>query len=616
MAKRLVACLITIFMLLTFSAVSFAQVDTPPLAGDNLELPPPPPDFDEGDEVEEDVAPVVESPVIDIKPNADEPVLLITEETEKPDMEIIDSEAVDPIYNWTMFRKDPFHSGISSEQVEFPLKLMWRQVAKLTYNDLQKNNGNPSSPSVADGVIYFCAAQKIHAVNADTGSLRWVYPEEGSLNVVIKSTPLIGEDLIYVGAGDGRLYAITKQDGRLAWSFTTKGIMNSSPIIVEDTLFVGSSDNNLYALDPQTGQQKWTSGFKTHDDISGSPAAANGLVYFISNDMSLYCAHISTGRLKWAIKVGSASKPTTPVIAGNNLYVAVGSSLQCLQVQSGRLVWSAKLPEEISALPAVSEDAIYVVSRKKLYALTLAGRYKWKQPVDLGAISYAPPTLAGNYVITGNSKGVITIVNKETGVVVWKYMLTPATIEGGRLPYTGISSTPVVSNGTLYVMSDDGVLSAFNNRIPDTSPPYVTAVQPSRDYLMPGTPPLQIAAIMKDPGSGINEDSIEMMLDGVPVQHTYVPETGVVWYRTLKTQPVRPLSDGRHTVTLIATDWAGNKMLTEWSFRVDNALKIAPDTKPKTDQQTPGGMMPGMMPGMGGGMLTPPIGGMPMPPMR
>lgn len=608
MAKRLVACLITIFMLFMLSAATFAQFDGPPPPGGpggDADFPPPPPNFNDGDEPAPGPGPVPAPPPPQVQPSAPaeqqvQPIIIIEEEGEEvqPTMEVVGTAAVSTEKNWMMFRGNAQHSGFWPEQIELPLSLMWRQIVKLNLQDLQRNSGNPSSPSVADGVIYFCSGEKIHAINADTGSLRWVYPAEGKLGALIKTTPLIGKDLLYVGAGNGRLYAITKDDGKLAWSFSTKGIMNSSPVLADDTIFVGSSDDCLYALDPDTGQQKWKSGFKTHDDISGSPAVANGMVYFMSDDMMLYCAYTSTGRLKWSARVGTASRVTTPVISGNNVYAVAGNSLQCLLAQSGRLMWSAKMPEEITSMPAVSDRGIYVVCKKKLYCLTLAGAYKWKQPVDLGSASTSAPTIVGDYVIVGNNKGAITVVNKDTGTVAWKYVITPAYISGAKLPYTGINGSPVVSNGTLYVASDDGSLSAFNTRIPDKSVPYVTAVQPIRDYLMPGTPPVEIAAVIKEPGSGINEQSLQMLLDGEPVKHKFIPERGIIWYKTVKTQPIVPLADGRHTVTVMATDWAGNQMKTEWSFRVDNSLRVAPDaSKTGTQQQTPGMMMPGM-PGM------------------
>ncbi|MHB1000288.1 MAG: outer membrane protein assembly factor BamB family protein [Armatimonadota bacterium] len=675
MAKRLVACLISILTLLfIFSAVTLAQDDGPPpppppgTEGD-VDFPPAPPDFDDSNAPpappaptthDQDLSPAPDgnsansvggtdtgsatgnaagnngfspadsssgegtgqssassaqaaSPQSASKPKPASPAGAA--DGPLPDMEATVIQAVDSSMNWPMFRNNPRHAGLVNEKLEFPLKHVWKQVAKLSLDEARSNIDNPSSPAVVDGVIYFCSARRLYAVNADTGSLRWVYPAEGSLNAMVKSSPLVYNDLVYFGGGDGRLYAITKESGKLAWSFTTKGIMNSSPVLADDTLFVGSSDDNLYALDPVTGQQKWRSGFRTHDDIAGSPAVSNGLVYFLSNDMVLYAAYTTTGRLKWVVRVGASSKSTTPVVSGNNIYVGIGNVLQCIQSQSGRLVWGAPMPGEITTIPAISDKAIYFACRNKFYALTLSGKSKWKTPVDLGSIAIGSPTIAGDTIILGTSKGIVWAIDSETGSVKWKYMVSPATLEGGKLKYAGLSASPVVSNGTLYLLSDDGTLSAFRSDMPDNTPPYVSSVSPSRDYLMPGTPPVEIAAIVSDSGSGLNSESIELLLDGVSVKHNFIPESGTVWYRTVKTQPIRPLPDGRHIMTLLVSDWAGNKTKTMWSFNVDNSIRVAPDAK-KKDQQTPGmpgmGGMPGMpgMPGMGGGM-----GGMMMPGM-
>ena len=37
-------------------------------------------------------------------------------------------------------------------------------------------------------------------------------------------------------------------------------------------------------------------------------------------------------------------------------------------------------------------------------------------------------------------------------------------------------------------------------------------------------------------------------------------------------EPMKPLADGRHTVTLQVADWKGNKVEWTWTFVVDNSL--------------------------------------------
>lgn len=473
--------------------------------------------------------------------------------------------------NWPTFRGDVSHTGATEEQLGFPLRLAWKFITDVTPN-------NPSSPAVVDGVIYFCSGSRLYAVNAETGSLKWRYPAEEYLTSMVKSSPAVGDDLVYFGAGDGKLYAITKDTGTQAWSFSTKGIMNSSPTLVDGVIYVGSSDDHLYALDAMTGQEKWVGGFRTHDDVACSPAYLDGLIYFLSNDMVLYAAHTSSGRVKWQVRVGSWSPASTPVLSDNIVYLAFGNTLQTFQAKSGRLKWGLKFLNDITTIPAVSNGVAYLADRSgKVSAVSSAGKLKWT--ADLGYPAYGSPIVAGDTVIVSANKGTLAAFDTETGSLKWKYFVQPSNLDYGKLRYVNLASGPVVSNGTLYVLADDGALHAFRHDAPDTTPPDVTPLAPSRDSLTPGSPPVEFAVSVFDEGSGLQEATFQLSVDGQPVEHKFIPERGIVFYKTdVKTG--KQLADGQHSASFAAYDWAGNKAETTWYFTVNNRIKRAQKAAP------------------------------------
>ena len=65
----------------------------------------------------------------------------------------------------------------------------------------------------------------------------------------MNSSPAIGADgTVYVGAGDGNLYAINP-GGTIKWSYLTGKPVDSSPAIASDgRVYVGSWDGKLYAF--------------------------------------------------------------------------------------------------------------------------------------------------------------------------------------------------------------------------------------------------------------------------------------------------------------------------------------------------------------------------------
>lgn len=592
MARRLTACLIAIFVLILLNPAVFSQDDSlppmppgapeemgpppgppeeagpPPEPPEGIELPPPPPESPAPDALGPPTTPEPSSPPMEETPEIEGPV----QPTEN-----IPLPMVGPGRNWTMFMGDPAHTGYTKERLNFPLKLAWKQLVPMLANEVGKQN--PSSPVVADGVVYFCAGRRLYAVNAETGSLKWVYPARQSLAAAIRSTPLVGDDLVYFGGGDGRLYAVKKETGTLAWTFVTKSIIASSPMLADGVIYVGSGDDHLYALDARNGGPKWPGGFRTWDDVAGSPAIADGLVYFLSSDMTLYAANAGTGAIRWTARIGATARGASPVVAESTVYLAAGSFIQAYQAKSGRLRWGILLRTTITSTPAVANGTVYFGCRDgKLYALTTAGRLKWRTPADIGAPIYASPVIAGDTVIVGANKGTLVALDAETGALKWTYTVLPSSLDY-KLKYVDVTASPAVANGTLYVLADDGALHAFTYDAPDDTPPQVSTVVPPRDALMPGAPPVEVAAIFADLGSGVKMDTISLLLDGQAQQHKLIPERGIVWFKTPVTQPVVPLSDGLHTVTLSLSDWVGNKTETSWYFTVDNRVQRTATTE-------------------------------------
>jgi len=488
-------------------------------------------------------------------------------------------ESVISARDYIMYKGDPAHTGYTEEHLDFPLKLAWKYLSEVSPD-------NPSSPAVKDGVIYFGAGNRLYAVNTETGTFRWCYPATESLTSSIRTSPVVGDNMVYFGAGDGRLYAVSTEDGSLQWSFATRSNITSSPILVDGIIYFGSDDRRLYALDAETGAMKWPGGFRTKDGIASSPAVADGLIYFLSTDTVLYAASTVSGQLSWATRIGSGSRHTTPVVAENTIYLAAGKDIYALQSKSARVKWSATLPGDITTTPAVANGVVYFVFRNgkssKLCAFTNAGKLKWKEAVEIGAPSFSSPVVADDTVIVTANKGIVLAVDAETGEIKWKYTIAPSILEYGsqryKYRYVNIVAAPVVANGTLYVLADDGALHAFSMDSPDTTPPRVETVRPLRNFLMNGTPPVEISALVKDPGSGIKEDTIRLTLDGETLEHQIIPERGVIWYKTPRSDRLVPLSSGRHTASLTVEDWAGNKTYEEWTFMVDNTLKATAKT--------------------------------------
>ena len=52
-------------------------------------------------------------------------------------------------------------------------------------------------------------------------------------DLVLKSSPVVSNSIVYIGSLDGNLYAINENNGNIAWKAQTEGPIESSPAYVD-----------------------------------------------------------------------------------------------------------------------------------------------------------------------------------------------------------------------------------------------------------------------------------------------------------------------------------------------------------------------------------------------
>ncbi len=512
-----------------------------------------------------------------------------------------------------MYRGGPTLDGSSSGNISLPLSVLWKYTSDPTPN-------NPSSVTVSGGVVYYGCGKRIFAVKADTGAMLWRYPTDAPMSTVINGTPALDAGTLFIGTESGRLLALNAANGNVNWEYDVSGGIGGSPIVDNGVVYFGSGNGKLYAVDAKTGNPMpgWKSGFTAGDEISGAPAVANGFVYAISLDQVLHAISATTGLERWYIRLPASVLHISPVVSGDRLYCASGSNLYCFLAQSGARLWMVTMPADIASTPTINSHGLYVVTTDdKVYAFDPSrGNPLWHAAASLHYDTSAPATVSGRLLFMGTDQGVLYAIDTTTGQIKWSYLINPSALNANQVPtYASIAAPPVVSDNTLFIVSDDGTLTAFTNSANYSSmPPRISDLIPEMGTVINGTPPIKISAKIVDYGSGVDPESVVLSLDGhalpkrpsgfnnqdKPGYH-YEMLTGVIKYETPVTQPIRPLADGRHIITVTAKDWAGNSITKSWSFVVDNSLsRQAPEPQNRRNRYPgypgyPGGSgMPGM----------------------
>jgi outer membrane protein assembly factor BamB len=498
-----------------------------------------------------------------------------------------------------------------------PLAVDWKFTSAYFPN-------NPVMPIYTDGTIIFCAGNRIHAVDAQSGAQKWRYPLEGNnLQSYIISAPTVHNNTLYFGTGDG-LYALDVATGKPNHQpYLIRSGVVTSPIISNDILYIGNGENNILAFDVRTFRPlegAWSPGGRPGvpgGDFAGNFLSANSLLYYVTGDQTLRAVNTSNGSVRWAQRLNANFQRATPILSGDSLYLAVGTTYCSFRAASGQPRWQITLPADAAADPAVDEEGNSYVGTtdRAIYALDIRGRALWKQPAQVEHEIIASPVIAGDYLIVGTALGGVYVFERATGTLKWHYLVKPSSTNPEFIPSSAnVAAPPVVINGSLMVLTDDGTVTTFRNDAPDNLAPLVTKLEPEPGDALNGKLPFHISARLEDFGSGLNPDTIVLKVDDRTVPrrpggrqfsdkpgYTFDPDLGLLDYTMFENESgiSRALARGPHTISITVQDWMGNMTTKSWSFHVDETLPTRTRRRPPNSNQNPaGGLGPG---GLGGG---------------
>jgi len=116
-----------------------------------------------------------------------------------------------------------------------------------------------------------------------TGKIVWKYTDA---DAPFFSSPAIGQSVVVFGGRDERVHCVSRDEGKVVWTFQTQGEVDSSPVICGDKVVVGSEDGRLYLLRLSDGKEVWS--YEIGQPVTSSSAIANGMVVVGSDDGYVY----------------------------------------------------------------------------------------------------------------------------------------------------------------------------------------------------------------------------------------------------------------------------------------------------------------------------------------
>ena len=302
-----------------------------------------------------------------------------------------------------------------------------------------------SSPTMGDGLVYIGAYDNnVYALDAKNGSFVWKYATDGG----IASTPFFYKDRVIFGSEDRLIYAVTSHRGKILWTCPTEGKVRSSVRVDFEHAFVGSDDNRLYAINAQSGRVIWR--FEAAGPIRSTPIIDTEIVYVGSDDGHLYAVNMQTGKMKWKFRTnrGIISSPT--IYEDLILFGSQDWTFYALNKTSSWSIWRTRTNQAIISSPTVKDGIVYFGSVDgNLYALdATSGRTIWK--FRAGSHIVSRPAVSDNAIFFGTNNGEVISLHLKSGKERWRFQT------GGPVP-----SSPLLGEGMVYIGSTDHNLYAL-----------------------------------------------------------------------------------------------------------------------------------------------------------
>lgn len=461
---------------------------------------------------------------------------------------------------------------------------------------------NPATPGLGKTTVYYPCLNRLYALDMENGTLKWQFPADAPLEATILGQPVDGENLVYFGASNGNVYALDKETGAVRWIFNARSAPTARFVLDEDTLYIGTGGGEVYAINARNGEPLWSAPYRIDDFITGSFVKVEDTLIFGTNAGFIHAITATGGRRRWVFRLPAPNYDPQPVYANNSIYATSNDLLLAINPNSGALRWRRQFTTEIRLAPTANEDYVVVTTRENRVLVydhngrLIAGD---KTPITLRYEPLFPPVIHEGNLWVATRRGTILCYSLPDGQLKWLHTLRPpeGTVDANkrRIAYLSISSKFLFMPAGFLIATAEGNLTCFRYGWVDRIPPQVVTTVPNIGEMMSGQLPLEFFARIRDDGSGINPDSVQFLLNDEPLEAEYEPSSGDVTVRLRAGGTIQPLPDGRHTLTVIASDWAGNTVRHSWAIYIDNSLRRAPARSP----QQPG--TPGGRGGRGGG---------------
>lgn len=352
------------------------------------------------------------------------------------------------------------------------LKVLWSNSNAVGERDEARMSLTP--PVVSNGRIFVLdAVLNVRAYDAETGNELWAVgtAPQGEHDGFGGGLAADG-DRVFVAGGHGQALALEASTGRFFWRKELPGPVRSAPTVRSGQLFIVTVDNRLIALRTEDGERTWDvpGGLAGAGLLGGaSPAANDEAVVAALTTGEIMAVLTANGREVWRNSLAALRRydfgaklseiAGDPVMADEVIYASSAAGrTAAFSLRTGNAIWEQRVGSPQT--PWLAGEWLYIVTtdaelvcldRRRGFVRWVMALPRYEDPEDkTGEYFYAGPVMAGGNLILVRSDGQLSVHSPETGA------------QTGTIGSEGDAILPpVIANQTLYILANDGTLTAF-----------------------------------------------------------------------------------------------------------------------------------------------------------
>jgi len=242
----------------------------------------------------------------------------------------------------------------------------------------------------------------------------------GEASIAVYGTPAVLGNMVYFAGYNGKIYVYdltTQQLSSAVLDEKNNKTIVGGPIVSNGRVYIASSNGNIYSLHADTLAQDWK--FSTKAKIWSTPVLSNGVLFFGSFDKKVYAVDAVTGQEKWSKQIGGAMM-ATPLVSGGVVYaVSLDRNIYAFDEVTGEQKWRYPANNQNDKKPK---------------------EWFWATPVLFDGFLYAPCMDGNVYAVDIANPSRVVVFDLDSS----------------------ISSSPVVSNGKVVVVTERGRVYTLN----------------------------------------------------------------------------------------------------------------------------------------------------------